>query len=70
MANGKLKVKDAAKLLGTTESTIRKGILEGWLDIGVAYKRNPNGKNYSFIIYPKKLNEYVECMGLTKGQES
>ena len=55
-------VEDASKLIGIPETSIRAGILNGWLPIGVALH---NGKQVSgsyrgrvsFIIYPKKIWE-------------
>lgn len=55
-------VEDTAKLTGLPETSVRAGILYGWLPIGVA---THNGKQVTgtfkgranFIIYPKKVWE-------------
>ena len=51
--------KDAAKLLGTTEMTIRVGLQQGIFPFGVAFKTNPNNKNYKYVIYPEILKQYA-----------
>lgn len=53
-------VKEAAKLLNVSESTIRCGLQQGIFDFGVAFKRKPEAKNYMYVIYPAKLQEYVK----------
>jgi predicted transcriptional regulator len=55
-----LTVKEVAELLGTTEQTIRVGLQQGVFPFGVAFKRSKKGKNYTYVIYPKKVTEYVE----------
>lgn len=56
-------VTDASKLTGISEASVRKGIIYGWLPIGIAVRdgkkvNNPvhDGK-VSFIIYPRKIWE-------------
>lgn len=52
-------VKEVAELLGTTEQTIRVGLQQGVFPFGVAFKRSKSGKNYTYVIYPKKVKEYI-----------
>lgn len=54
-----MKVKDVAKMLGTTEMTIRVGLQQGVFPFGTAFKTKPNNKQYTYIIYPAKVEEYV-----------
>lgn len=56
----KLKVKDAAKILGKAELFVRCGIVSGKLPIGTAIQ--VSGKRYSYHVSPGKLAEY---MGIT-----
>lgn len=68
-----LTVKDASKLIGIPETSIRAGILHGWLPIGVALH---DGKQVtgscrgrvSFVIYPKKIWELTGH--IWKGREN
>ena len=50
-----MKIKEAAKLLNVSESTVRLGLQQGIFDFGVAFKRTPESKNYTYIIYPEKV---------------
>ena len=59
-----MKIKEVAELLDTTESTIRIGLQQGIFDFGVAFKRSPTSKQYTYVIFPAKVQEYV------KGKES
>lgn len=54
-----MKIKEIAKLLGTTESTIRCGLQQGIFDFGVAFKRTPGTKNFTYVIFPEKVMEKV-----------
>lgn len=56
-----MKVKDVAKLLGTTEATIRVGLQLGMFPFGVAFKTKESNKQYTYIIYPEKVKEYVRA---------
>lgn len=49
---------EAAKLLGVDVETLRNGLQAGAFDFGIAYKK-PGAKNYTYVIYPKKLYEKV-----------
>mgnify|MGYP003483592202 CR=1 FL=1 len=55
-----MKIKEIAKLLGTTESTIRCGLQQGVFDFGVAFKRTPESRHYTYVIFPEKVKEYVK----------
>lgn len=52
-------VKDVAELLGKTEATIRVGLQLGVFPFGVAYKTSPSKKNYTYVIYPEKVRQYI-----------
>lgn len=54
-----MKVRDVAKLLGTTEQTVRVGLRMGVFPFGVAYKTCETNKNYVYVIFPEKVKEYV-----------
>jgi len=51
-----LTIKEAAKILGKPEQTIRLGLQQGVLPFGAAIL---NKKEYSYIIFKKKLEDYV-----------
>lgn len=51
--------KEVAILLGKTEATIRVGLQQGIFPFGVAFKTNPNNKQYNYVIYPEKVKEYI-----------
>lgn len=55
-----MKVKEVAKLLGTTEATIRIGLQQGVFPFGVAFKTKETNKQYTYIIFPAKVEEYIE----------
>lgn len=55
-------IEDVSNLTGIPETSVRAGILYGWLPIGVAVHngqqvKGPCKGRVSFIIYPKKLWE-------------
>ena len=52
-----ISVKDAAKLLNTSPQTVRIGLQRGLFPFGTAVKTS---SKYTYIIYKKKLAEYVE----------
>lgn len=66
-------VKDASKLIGIPEESVRAGIIYGWLPIGVA---TSNGKEIhkqyqgraNFIIFPRKVWEVTGHVWKGKGQ--
>ena len=51
-------IKEAAKIFGKSEQFVRQGIIEGFLPIGIAFKRG-NSSHYSYYISPKKLYEFT-----------
>lgn len=59
-----MKVDEVAKLLNVSVPTIRVGLQQGVFDFGVAFKRSPTSKQYTYVIFPAKVQEYV------KGKES
>lgn len=57
-----MSVSDASKLIGLPTTSIRAGILYGWLPIGVAIQDNKEVHGHTdgrvnFIIYPRKVWE-------------
>ena len=58
MENYKITVADVAKLLGTSELTIREGIKQEYFDFGAEKKKEGNAKG-KFIIYPTLLAEHI-----------
>lgn len=50
-----MEIKAVAKLLNVSESTIRIGLQQGIFDFGVAFKRTPESKHYTYVIYPEKV---------------
>ena len=51
-----LSVKDTAKILNKTEQFIRLGLQQNKFPFGAAVK---NEKEFSYVIYKKKLEEYI-----------
>ena len=65
-------VKDVSNLTGIPEESVRKGIINGWLPIGVAvnggkevHKEIPG--RVSYVIYPRKLWELTGHVWRGKG---
>lgn len=54
-----LSIKGVAKMLGCEELSLRVFLQLGKLPFGVAFKTKPEHKNYTYIIYPAKLEEYL-----------
>lgn len=61
---GNVPVKVASRVLGKSEIWIRKGMLQGWLDIGIA---NEGDNRCNIYISPKKLWELTGY--IWKGEE-
>lgn len=55
----KIKVADAAKMLGVNPQFIRVGLQRGVFDFGAAFKTDDKNRSYSYVIYPEKLKEHV-----------
>lgn len=53
-----MKVKDVAKMLRTSEMTIRIGLQQGVFPFGAAFKTDEKNKNYTYVLYPEKVREY------------
>lgn len=51
-------VAEVAQLLGRSVETVRAGLILGKYPFGTAIKP-PGGKRYNFVLYPKKVEEYV-----------
>lgn len=49
-------IKETAEVLGKTEQFVRMGLQQNILPFGSAVNM---GKEYSYVIYKKKLEEYV-----------
>ena len=63
-SNERLTVKSVSKILGIPESSVRAGIIYGWLPIGTAYRGNKiitsqskSNVRTEYIISPRKLWE-------------
>lgn len=52
-------VNDVAKLLGKSPLTIRVGLQQGIFPFGVALKTREDRKNYTYVIYPNKVKEFL-----------
>lgn len=52
-------VNEVAKLLGKSPLTIRVGLQQGIFPFGVALKTREDRKNYTYIIYPEKVREFI-----------
>ena len=52
-------VNDVAKLLGKSPLTIRVGLQQGIFPFGVALKTREDRKNYTYVIYPEKVREFI-----------
>lgn len=53
----RIKVKEAAKLLGVSEQYVRIGLQRGWLPIGSCVKIS---SKYTYHIPRERLNAYLE----------
>lgn len=72
-SNENMSVSDASKLIGIPPSSIRAGIVYGWLPIGTAIQNNKPAKNLSggritYIISPRKVYEVTGH--IWKGKEA
>ena len=56
-------VNEVAKLLGKSPLTIRVGLQQGIFPFGVALKTREDRKNYTYIIYPEKVKEFIGGQG-------
>ena len=63
-SNERLTVKSVSKILGIPESSVRAGIIYGWLPIGTAYRGNKiitsqtkSNVRTEYVISPRKLWE-------------
>ena len=52
-----MKINDVASLLGISPQTLRLGLQRGELPFGSAIKTS---SKYTYIIYEKKLKEYLD----------
>lgn len=55
-----MKLEEVAKLLGVSVPTVRIGLQQGVFDFGVAFKRTPESRHYTYVIFPEKVKEYVK----------
>ena len=58
-----MKVREVAEMLGTTEMTVRIGLQKGLFPFGVAFKTKETNKNYTYVIFPAKVKEYIADQG-------
>lgn len=49
----------AARILNKSHQFIRIGLQRELLPFGVGYKTRPSNKNYNYIIYKHKFEEYT-----------
>ena len=61
-----ISIKEASKIIGKSEQFIRQGIIEGYLPIGIAFKRG-NSTHYSYYISPKRLYEFTGYLYSSEG---
>ena len=54
-----MKIKEVAELIGTTPQTLRIGLQKGIFPFGAAFKTKAESKNYTYVIYPEKVREYI-----------
>ncbi len=52
-------IEQAAKLLGVSAQTVRIGLQRGAFPFGTAFRAAEDRKQYTYVIYPKKFEEYV-----------
>lgn len=60
-----LTIHSVAEMLGVDDLTIRVYLQRGLLPFGVAYKTKADNKNYTYVLFPAKVEEYL--MGRKKG---
>lgn len=60
-----LTIHSVAGMLGVDDLTIRVYLQNELLPFGVAYKTKPDNKNYTYVLFPAKVEEYL--MGRKKG---
>lgn len=58
-----LTIETAARIMGVHPETVRIGLQRGLFPFGAAFKRNPEGKHYTYTIYPEKFRA---CYGPTQ----
>lgn len=62
----RIKVKEAASLLGVSEQYIRVGMQRGWLPIGSAVKL-PNSTKWTYHIPKERLETYLSGRDIING---
>lgn len=55
----KVTIKDASRMLGRSEATIREGLKVGAFEFGTAFKKEGNQK-WTYVIYPEKFKACVD----------
>ena len=55
----KIKVDEAAQMLGVSPQYVRLGLQRNVFDFGVAFKVKKGNVKYNYVIYPEKLMNYV-----------
>ena len=63
-------VKDVAGMLGVSPQCVRIGLQRGAFPFGTAYKARKNSPQYTHVIFPGKLREYVGEDIYTKWEEA
>ena len=46
----KIKVSEAAKMLGVTDQFVKVGLQRGAFEFGTAFKKNDRSRTYSYVI--------------------
>ena len=54
-----LSTKSIAKMLGLAEITVQVLVRMGRFPFGVAYKTSPENKQYTYVYFPKKFEEFM-----------
>lgn len=55
----KIRVEDAAIMLGVTPQSVRIGLQRGAFPFGTAFKTKETNRTFNYVIYPEKLKEYA-----------
>lgn len=53
-----MKIKDVADALSVSSETVRAGLQLGVYPFGTAFRQD-GSKRYTYVLYPKKVREYV-----------
>lgn len=48
-----------ARSLGVSDNTLRAGLRQGKYPFGTAFKSKEDNRTYVYVLYPKKVQEYI-----------